>query len=150
MKKLFIVTVILLAFASFAYAQMGMMGGQQQGQMGQGMKMGEGQSMQMMCPKMQGKGMMQGGQQMQMMHCQDMTQIITGMMDIQEKMLMGVKPEEKDKMMQDMKQMKEKILEMKGMCKCMMDGMMGQQPPAAAAPEAAPAPATAPAEQHKH
>ena len=130
MKKLIIISVVLLAFASFAYAQMG-----------QGMKMGEGQSMQMMCPKMQ------GGQQMQMMHCQDMTQIITGMMDIQEKMLMGVKPEEKDKMMQDMKQMKEKIQEMKGTCKCMMGGMMGQQPPATA-PEAAPAPA--PAEQHKH
>jgi len=103
-----------------------------------------------MCPKMQ------GGQQMQMMHCQDMTQIITGMMDIQEKMLMGVKPEEKDKMMQDMKQMKEKIQEMKGTCKCMMGGMggmmggmMGQQPPATA-PEAAPAPASAPAEQPKH
>jgi TctA family transporter len=141
MKKLIIISVVLLAFASFAYAQMGMMGGQ----MGQGMKTGEGQPMQMTCPKMQ------GGQQMQMMHCQDMTQIITGMMDIQEKMLMGVKPEEKDKMMQDMKQMKEKIQEMKGTCKCMqggmMGGMMGQQPPAGA-PEAAPAPA--PAEQHKH
>ncbi len=133
MKKLIIISVVLLAFASFAYAQMG--------QMGQGMKMGEGQPMQTMCPKMQ------GGQQMQMMHCQDMTQIITGMMDIQEKMLMGVKPEEKDKMMQDMKQMKEKIQEMKGTCKCMMGGMMGQQPPATA-PEAAPAPA--PAEQHKY
>jgi hypothetical protein len=145
MKKLFIVTVILLAFASFAYAQMGMMGGQ----MEQGMKMGEGQPMQMMCPKMQGKGMMHGGQQMQMTQCQDMTQIITGMMDIQEKMLTGVKPEEKDKMMQDMKQMKEKILEMKGMCKCMMGGMMGQQTPAAV-PETAPATAPAPAEQHKH
>jgi TolA-binding protein len=138
MKKLIIISVVLLAFASFAYAQMGQMG-----QMGQGMKMGEGQPMQMMCPKMQ------GGQQMQMMHCQDMTQIITGMMDIQEKMLMGVKPEEKDKMMQDMKQMKEKIQEMKGTCKCMMGGMMGQQPPATA-PEAAPAPAPAPAEQHKY
>ena len=137
MKKLIIISVVLLAFASFAYAQMGMMGDR----MGQGMKMGEGQPMQMMCPKMQ------GGQQMQMMHCQDMTQIITGMMDIQEKMLMGVKPEEKDKMMQDMKQMKEKIQVMKGTCKCMMGGMMGQQPPATA-PEAAPAPA--PAEQHKY
>jgi len=145
MKKLIIISVVLLAFASFAYAQMGMMGGQ----MGQGMKMGEGQPMQMMCPKMQGQGMMQGGKQMQMMHCQDMMQIITGMMDIQEKILTGVKPEEKDKMMQDMKQMKEKTLEMKGMCKCMMGGMMGEQP-AATAPEAAPAPAPAPAEQHKH
>jgi len=122
MKKLIIVPVILLAFASFAYAQMGM-------------KMGEGQPMQMMCPKMQqtqGQGMM---------HCQDMMLIITGMMDIQEKMLTGVKPEEKDKMMQDMKQTKEKILEMKGMCKCMMGGMTGQQPPASA---------PAPAEQLKH
>jgi hypothetical protein len=141
-KKLIIISVVLLAFASFAYAQMGMMG-----EMGQGMKMEQGQPMQMMCPKMQGKGMMHGGQQMQMMQCQDMTQIITGMMDIQEKMLMGVKPEEKDKMMQDMKQMKEKIQEMKGACKCMMDGMTGKQPPSTAS-EAAPA--SAPAEQHKH
>ena len=138
MKKLIVVPVILLAFASFAYAQMGMMGGKQEG-----MKMGEGQPMQMMCPKMQ---QMQG---QGMMHCQDMMQIITGMMDIQEKMLTGVKPEEKDKMMQDIKQMKEKMQEMKGTCKCMMGGMMGQQP-AATAPEAAPAPAPAPAEQHKH
>jgi hypothetical protein len=124
MKKLIIVPVILLAFASFAYAQMGMMG----------------QDMKTMCPKMKGQGMMQ---------CQEMTQIITGMMDIQEKMLMGVKPEEKDKIMQDMKQMKEKIQEMEGTCKCIMGGMMGQQPPATA-PEAAQAPAPAPAEQHKH
>lgn len=129
MKKLIITSVVLLAFASFAYAQMGMMGGRQD-RIEQGMKMGEGQPM-------------------QMMHCQDMMQIITGMMDIQEKMLMGVKPEEKDKMMQDMKQMKEKIQEMKGTCKCMMGGMMGQQPPATA-PEAVPAPVPAPAEQHKH
>jgi len=147
MKKLIIVPVILLAFASFAYAQMGMTGGLQEG-----MKMGEGQPMQMMCPKMQqmqGQGIMQGGKQMQMMQCQDMMQIITGMMDIQEKMLTGVKPEEKDKMMQDMKQMKEKMQEMKGMCNCMTGGMTGQQPPADA-PETAPAPAPAPAEQHKH
>jgi hypothetical protein len=138
MKKLIIVPVILLAFASFAYAQMG-----------QDMKMEQGQPMQMTCPKMQGQGMMHGGKQMQMMQSQDMMQIISGMMDIQEKMLTGVKPDEKDKMMQDMKQMKEKIQEMQGTCKCMMGGMMGQQTPATA-PEAAPAPAPAPAEQPKH
>jgi hypothetical protein len=133
MKKLIIISVVLLAFASFAYAQMGMMG--------QGMKMGEGQPAQMMCPKQQqGQGMM---------HCQDMMQIITGMMDIQEKMLTGVTAEEEAKMMQDMKKIKEKMQEMKGTCKCMTGGMMGQQPPATA-PETAPAPAPAPAEQHKH
>jgi hypothetical protein len=142
MKKLIIISVVLLAFASFAYAQMGMMG--EGMKMGQGMKMGEGQSMQMMCPKMQ------GGQQMQMMHCQDMTQIITGMMDIQEKMLMGVKPEEKDKMMQDMKQMKEKILEMKGTCKCMMGGMQEQQKPAAAPLQESMEKAAPPAKEHQH
>ena len=53
------------------------------------------------------------------------------MMNMQEKMMKGVKAEEKKKMMQDMTQMKEKMQNMMSMCKGamgggMMKGMMGQ------------------------
>src|SRR4030042_5065488 len=64
MKKLMITLLVLFGFSVPAYAQMGMMGGQQ-GQMGHGM-MGEMPMMQM-CPKMQqmsGQEMMQCGQPM--------------------------------------------------------------------------------------
>jgi hypothetical protein len=134
MKRLTIVPVILFVLSFSAYAQMGMMGGQQS-QTGQGM-MGEGQRMPMMnCPMMQqmpGQGMMQGGQQMPMMQMmgqgmmQDMMQMMMNMMDMQEKMMMGAKPAEKKKMMKDMAQMKEKMQKMMSMCKGMMAGMAGQ------------------------
>ena len=79
---------------------------------------------------------------MQMMHCQDMTQIITGMMDIQEKMLMGVKPEEKrqDDAGHETNEGKDTGDEghVQMLMGGMMGGMMGQRPPATA-PEAAPA-----------
>lgn len=64
MKKLMITLLFLFCFIVLAYAQMGMMGGQQ-GQIGKGM-MGERPMMQM-CPKMQqmsGQEMMQCGQPM--------------------------------------------------------------------------------------
>ena len=136
MKKLLIVLMGLFVFSVPAYAQMGMTGGQQ-GQMGQGMMMGEGQQMQMMCPKMQqmpGQGMMQGGQQMPMMQMmgqgmmmQDMMQMMMDMMNMQEKMMMGVKAADKKKMAKDITQMKEKMQKMMSMCKGMiMGGMMGQ------------------------
>ena len=70
MKKVTITFVILLIFSISAYAETGTQGSQQ-GQMGQGMMMGQGQQMPMNCPKMQqmhGQGMMQGGQQMPMAH----------------------------------------------------------------------------------
>jgi hypothetical protein len=118
MKKWLIVFMVFFVFNIPAYAQMGMMGGQQ-GE-GQGM-MGEGQQMPMMnCPMMQqmpGQGMMM----------QNMMQMIMDMMNMQEKMMMGAKPAEKKKMMKDMVQMKEKMQKMMSMCKGMMvGGMMGQ------------------------
>ncbi|HKZ58100.1 MAG TPA: periplasmic heavy metal sensor [Thermodesulfovibrionales bacterium] len=63
MKKLVFISVILFVFTISAYAQMGMMGSQQGGQMGQGM-MGEMPMMNCPMQQMQGQGMMQGGQPM--------------------------------------------------------------------------------------
>ncbi len=115
MRRLIIVIVIFFVFSIPAYAQMGMRGGQQ-GQMGQGMTMGEGQQMPMM-KQMRGQGMMM----------QDMMQMMTDMMNMQEKMIMGAKPAEKKKMMKDMAQMKEKMQKMMSRCKGMMvGGMMGE------------------------
>ncbi len=115
MKKLIIILLFLFVFSIPAYAQMGMMGGKQ-GQMGQGMIMGEGQQTPMMnCPMMQqmpGQGMMM----------QNMMQMMMDMMNMQEKMMMGAKPAEKKKMMKDMAQMKEKMQNMMSM----RSGMMGQ------------------------
>jgi len=136
MKKWMIVFMVLFVFYVPAYAQMGMMGGQQ-GQMGQGMMMGEGQQMPMMnCPMMQqmpGQGMAQGGQQMPMMQTmgqgmmmQNMMQMMMDMMNMQEKMMMGAKPAEKKKMMKEMAQMKENMQKMMSMRTGMMGGMMGQ------------------------
>ncbi len=118
MKKWMFVFLVFFVFNIPAYAQMGMMGGQQ-GE-GQGM-MGEGQQMPMMnCPTMQqmpGQGMMM----------QNMMQMMMDMMNMQEKMMMGAKPAEKKKMMKDMAQMKEKMQKMMSMCKGMMvGGMMGE------------------------
>jgi hypothetical protein len=137
MKKWMIVFMVLFVFYVPAYAQMGMMGAQQ-GQMGQGMMMGEGQQMPMMnCPMMQqmpGQGMAQGGQQMPMMQqmpgqgmmMQNMMQMMMDMMNMQEKMMMGAKPAEKKKMMKEMAQMKENMQKMMSMRTGMMGGMMGQ------------------------
>ena len=62
MKKLMITLLVLFGFSVPAYAQMGMMGGQQ-GQMGYGM-MGERQMMDCPMQQMSGQGMMQCGQPM--------------------------------------------------------------------------------------
>ncbi|MDP2755690.1 MAG: hypothetical protein Q8P40_15055 [Nitrospirota bacterium] len=117
MKKWMIVFMVFFVFNIPAYAQMGMMGGQQ-GE-GQGM-MGEGQQMPMMnCPMMQqmpGQGMMM----------QNMMQMMMDMMGMQEKMMMGAKPAEKKKMMKEMAQMKENMQKMMSMRTGMMGGMMGE------------------------
>jgi len=114
MKKLIIVLVVLLVFSVSAHAQMGMMGGQQ-GQMGQGTMIGEGQQMPMMekCQQMMGQGMMM----------QDMMQMMMDMMNMQGKMMKGIKASEKKQMMKDMAQMKEKMQKMMSMHKGMMMGM---------------------------
>jgi hypothetical protein len=152
MKRSVIIALVLALFSVTAYAQMGQMEqGQMQGDQqmkmecpkmkmmqGQDMKQGD-QQMKMECPKMkmmQGKEMKHGDRQMKMMHCQDTMQMMMSIVDMQEKILMGIKPEEKEKMLQDIKQMKEKMQDMTSSCKGMMGGMMEKQTPAAApAPE---------------
>lgn len=106
MKRLMIVSAMLFVFSIPAYAQMGMMGGQQ-GQKGQGVMMGEGQQM---MKQMMGDGMMK----------QEMMQMIMEMMNMQEKMMMGPKAAEKKQMMKDMAQMKEKMQKMMSMRMGMM------------------------------
>lgn len=123
MKRLIIGVVILFVCSIPAYAEMG----SQQGQMGQGMMTGEGQQMPMMnCPMMQQMPMMQRMGQCMMM--QDMMQMLMDTMNMQEKMMMGVKAAEKKKMMKDLTQMKEKMQKMMSMCKGMMMGGMMVQP----------------------
>ena len=106
MKRLIMISMILCVFSISAYAQTGMMESRQ-GQMGQGMMMGEGKQ-QAMCPMMG----------------QDMMQMMMDMMNMQEKMMKGPKAAEKKQMMKDMAQMKEKMQKMMSMpmdMKCMDD-----------------------------
>jgi Spy/CpxP family protein refolding chaperone len=66
MKRLLSAFAVMLLFCISAYAETGMPA-KQQGQMGQGMMMGQGQQMHSMCPKMQqmhGQGMGGGPQMM--------------------------------------------------------------------------------------
>ncbi len=86
MKNLMIALLILFVFSVPAYAHMGMMG--KPGHMGQGMMMGQGAMM------------------------QHMMQMMMDMMNMQEKMMMGPKADEKKQMMEDMYQMKEKMQNM--------------------------------------
>lgn len=129
MKKIFSISIYILALVlgvSLSFAQMGGgMMGEQKGEVKQpGMMMGEGQQMPMMqmcmpmMKQMMGEGMMK----------QDMMQMMMDMMDMQEKMMKGMKPEEKKKMMKDMAQMKEK---MKNMMSMNMGMMMGTGDPQA-------------------
>ena len=123
MKRLMIVSAMLFVFSIPAYAQMGMMGGQQ-GQKGQGVMMGEGQQMmpmmekcQQMMKQMMGDGMMK----------QEMMRMMMEMMNMQEKMMMGVKPAEKKEMMKDMASMRERMRNMMSMRMGMMMGMDDSQ-----------------------
>ncbi|HMK49824.1 MAG TPA: hypothetical protein VK435_07210 [Thermodesulfovibrionales bacterium] len=161
MKKLTVACIFVLVLAVAAYAQMGGMGGmgggmgggmatgQGQPGQGQGMNMGTGQQMQMMCPKMggqmpgmAGQGQMPGMQGMQMQQCgmmdRDMMQMMTDIMDNQEKIVMGLKPSEKENMLSSIRQLKQKMQGMMTTCQ----GTMG-------APMAPPAPAPAPAPDGK-
>jgi hypothetical protein len=137
MKKVTITLVILLIFSISAYAETGMQGSQQ-GQMGQGMMMEQGQQMPMNCPKMQqmhGQEMMQGGQQMPMaqmgpmmgqgMIMQEMMQMMMDVMNMQEQIINGVKASEKKMMLEKIKDMKARMQNKMTMCNCMMGSMMG-------------------------
>lgn len=135
MKKVTITLVILLSFSISAYAETGMQGSQQ-GQMGQGMMMEQGQQMPMNCPKMQqmhGQGMMQVGQQMPMMPqmmghnmmMQEMMQMLMDIVNMQEQIVNGVKASDKKMMLEKIKDMKAKMQNKMTMCNCMMGSMMG-------------------------
>jgi|GEM_PF-3074278 hypothetical protein len=147
-KTVFLSLILIFLIAAQAFAQMDKPGSQVE-QVGKDTKIGEAQKMPVMqCPKMQmmqGHGMMQG-QQMQMMHCQDMIQIVTSLVSMQEKIILGIKPEEKDKMIQDLKEIRDKLENMSNICKC----MMSQPPlPQTTAPETPASQIPAPSE-HKH
>lgn len=128
MKKAIVVLAMLFLSSVAAHAQTGGgMTGEQKGQAGQGMMMGEGQQMQMMqmCMPMMKQMMGQG------MMMQDMMQMMMDMMKMQQKMMEGMKPAEKKAMMKDLSQMmtnmNARMAEMKGMMSqgMMMQGMMG-------------------------
>jgi len=137
MKKIVMALAIMFIFSIPAYAETGMQGSQQ-GQMGQGMMMEQGQQMPMNCPKMQqmhGQGMMQAGQQMPMaqmgpmmghgMMMQEMMQIMMDIMNMQEQIINGVKASEKKMMLDKIKDMKAKMQNKMTMSHCMMGSMMG-------------------------
>ena len=137
MKKIVMALAIMFIFSIPAYAETGMQGSQQ-GQMGQGMMMEQGQQMPMNCPKMQqmhGQGMMQAGQQMPMaqmgpmmghgMMMQEMMQMMMDIMNMQEQIINGVKASDKKMMIEKIKDMKAKMQNKMTMCNCMMGSMMG-------------------------
>jgi len=136
MKKLVMALAIMFIFSISVYAETGMQGSQQ-GQMGQGMMMGQGQQMPaMQCPKMQqmqGREMTMGGHQMPMMNqmmghgmmMQDMMQMMMDVMNMQEQIINGVKASEKKVMLEKIKDMKAKMQNKMTMSHCMMGSMMG-------------------------
>ena len=133
MKRLIICVSILFISAISGHAEMA----GQKGNEGHEMMKSEGQQMQMMCPKMQqmhGQGMMQGGgHQMPMMGqmmghgmmMQDMMQMMMDIMNMQEKIVTGVKASEKKEMLDRIKDMKTRMQNKMSMQQCMMGGMMG-------------------------
>lgn len=126
MKRLIIVFVNLLAFGISAYAQMDEgVKPEQKEQMSQGMVCGEGKMPMMhMCQEMMKQKM--GEEQipmcMQMMKGRnEMMKMMIEMMNMQEKMIMGVKPSEKKQIMKNIAQMKEKMQKMMSMHMDMME-----------------------------
>jgi hypothetical protein len=131
MKKLVMALAIMLIFSISGYAETEM-----QGQMGQGMMMGQGHQMPMNCPKMQqmqGHEMTMGGHKMPMMNqmmghgmmMQDMMQMMMDIINMQEQIVNGVKASDKKVMLDKVKDMKAKMQNKMTMCHCMMGSMMG-------------------------
>lgn len=135
MKRLAIVFAVLFVFSVSAYAQMGEgMKPEQKGPMGQGMMGGEGKMPMMpMCQEMM-KQQMGEGQQMPMMPmCEQMMkerkamiQMMMEMMQMQKKMMKGVKPAEKKEMMMEMDKMHETMGKMMSKRIGMMSGIHTQ------------------------
>ena len=125
MKRLLICALVMFAFTVTAYAEMT---GHEGHEMKHEMMKEEGH--QMMCPKMQEKGMMhKGDHQMSMMGhgmmMQDLMQTMTEILNIQEKIITGVKASEKKQLLNKIKGMKAKMGNSMSMCKCMAGDMMG-------------------------
>ncbi len=117
MKRLRICGFILLAFAISAYAEMA-------GHEGHEMKKGEGQEMQTMCPMMKEKkdmGQMMGPGMMM----QDMMELMMDIMNVEERIVTGVKAPEKKEILNKLKDMKTRLQNKMSMHQCMMGGMMG-------------------------
>lgn len=93
-----------------------------------------GQQMQMDCPMMGGQGMMGGGMKQDMkagmmehhMMMHDSTEIMMGILAIQEKILTGAGPGEKEALLKEIARLKSRLEQMHHAC-CRMMGM-GQQP----------------------
>lgn len=117
MKRIVLVAVILLVFSISAQAQMnnGMMG-EQKGQAGPGMMPCMQEHMPMM-KHMMGHGMMM----------QDLVQTMKKMIEVQRKIVEGVKPAEKKALVKELSGMREKMDKMTADMKNMMSqGMMMQ------------------------
>jgi hypothetical protein len=120
MRAIIVLAILFLTNVSAQAQTGGGMPGEQKGQAGQGMMVEEGQQMPMM-QHMMGHGMMM----------QDMMQVMKKMIEIQQKMIGGVKPAEKKELAKALSQMLAKMDEMmagmKGMTEqgMMMQGMMG-------------------------
>ena len=147
MKKIMVCLLVLFMFTVSAYAEMS----GEQGHAGHEAMKGEKQQMQMMCPKMemmqQGKGMMQcpmmqgqemmkDGQQTPMMHqpmgscmMHDMKQTMMDILNMQEKIIAGVKASEKKQLLKNIKDMKAKMQSKMSACPCMMGSKTEPQPP---------------------
>lgn len=143
MKKIFSISIVILALvlsASLGFAQMGGgMMGEQKGEMKKpGMMMEEG--MTPMMKQMMGQGMMM----------KDMMQMMMDMMKMQKKMMMGMKPDDKKEQMMEMDKMMENMTRMMSEMRLMM--MQKCMTPSAAEPgkeemKEVPAPINDP---HKH
>jgi hypothetical protein len=107
MKKLTLVFALSFVLCASAYAQTDSGMADAQGGKQQGMMMDEG--MMSMMDRMMGQGMVMG----------EIMRMMKGMMDMQEKTIMGVNPDDKKQMLMDMSRMKETM-------ESMMSAMMGQ------------------------
>jgi hypothetical protein len=139
-KRFICCIAVILVLAASAYAETG-----SQQSPGDQEKAGGAHQMQMMqCPKMQQMQAGGGGQQMPMMQMcpmmhqmmgqgmmmKDMSRMMMDMMNIQEKIIHGVKASEKKELLKKLQDMKSGMQDMMRPCKCMVDtGMMGHPAP---------------------
>lgn len=119
--------LMVMVFAAGAYAEMKEQTGRQP------QDQPPGQQMPMDCPMMGGQGMMGGGTKQGMMGggmmghhmmMHDTAELMTGILSIQEKIVSGVGPSEKEALLKEIARLKSKVAEVHRTC-CMMG--TGQQ-----------------------